>query len=92
MKVAVLYHPNREHERAVLDYVRDYRLFKGADREIDMVSLETVEGAHKAKVYDIVRYPAILAISNDGVLQKAWQGVEEFPILNEIDFYASSNG
>ena len=88
MKVVVLYHPNSEHERRVIDYARDFKMFKGGDREFELVSLETVAGAHMAKLYDITSYPAVLAVTNDGVMQKAWQ--DDFPLMNELDFYMQS--
>lgn len=87
MKVVILYHPNSEHERTVLDYVRDYRMFKGQDKNIELRSLETVEGAKTAKLYDVVRYPAVLALADDGHMLKLWQE-ELMPLMNELDSYS----
>lgn len=88
MKVVVLYHPNSQHERMVLDYARDFRMFKSGLSEVQLVSLETVEGANMAKLYDVTQYPAVLAVSNDGVMQKLWQ--DSLPLMNEIDSYMLS--
>ncbi len=81
----VLYHPNSEHSGMVLDYVRDCKLLK--DKELELMSLETIEGSDLARLYDITAYPAIVALSNDGHLQKMWMG-ENFPTLNELDHYS----
>ena len=88
MKIAVLYHPNSEHERTVLDYARDFRMFKSGLSEVELVSLETKEGANMARLYDITQYPAVLAVSNDGVMQKMWQ--DSMPLMNELDSYMVS--
>ena len=87
MRVAVLYHPKSEHEGRVLDYARDYKaLHRDQQREMELISLETKEGAEMAKLYDVVRYPAVLAIAKDGSLQKLWQD-EYLPLLRELDYY-----
>jgi hypothetical protein len=84
MRVVVLYHPKSEQEGKVLDFKADFKRLKG--RELELMSLETVQGAEAAKLYDITRYPAVLAMADDGQLQKAWQG-EELPMMNELEYY-----
>jgi hypothetical protein len=84
MKMVVLYRPNSEQEGKVLDFTRDYKQLR--NRELNLVSLDTVEGDNMAKVYDITQYPAFLAIKDDGQLEQMWQG-EQMPLMNEIDYY-----
>lgn len=79
-----MYHPHSEHGGIVEDYVHDFQRFKG--KELEKVSLETVEGSETARLYDVVRYPAILIIGPDGVLQKMWQA-PIMPLMNEVDSY-----
>lgn len=86
MKVVLLYHPNSEHARKVEDFARDFTRFN-KDRKLDLVSLETREGASKASIYDIVQYPAVLALSDDGILLRNWQG-EQLPLMDELAYYA----
>ena len=84
MKVIVLYHPNSEHERKVTDFERDFK--KQTDKVVELLSLETVEGAEMAKLYGVVQYPAVLARADDGTLLKVWQG--DLPLINEASYYA----
>jgi hypothetical protein len=84
MKIVILYHPKSEHEGKVLDFAADYKRQKG--KELELTSLETVEGDEMAKLYDITRYPAVLAIKEDGQLQRMWQG-EEMPLMDELSYY-----
>jgi hypothetical protein len=39
-----------------------------------------------AKLYDIVRYPAIVVMTNEGHLQKFWQD-QPFPLMDEVFAY-----
>lgn len=84
MKVVVLYRPNSEHAGKVLDFASEYKRTK--NRELQLVSLDTTEGDNMAKVYDIVQYPAYLAIKDDGQLEQMWQG-DQVPLMNELDYY-----
>ena len=81
MKALVLYRPNSEHERAVIELVRDYN--KQTSFELEMLSLDTIDGSSKAEIYDIVQYPAILVTDDNGQLIKMWQGTP-LPLINEI--------
>lgn len=85
MNVSVLYHPNSDHERAVLTYERDFKQRTG--RDLKLISLETVEGSELAKRYDITTYPAILATTNDGKLVKYWQD-QPLPLIDELSYYS----
>lgn len=82
MKIVALYHPNTEFAKMVEDYVRDYERKSGFT--IDLISLETTDGANMAKLYDIVRYPALLALREDAQLIQSWQG-EMLPLMSELD-------
>jgi hypothetical protein len=88
MKVVVLYRPNSEHYGRVMDYIRDYKRLH-PDTNVEMLSLDTVEGDETARLYDVYSYPAVLAVSNDGHLQQLWQS-EQLPLMREIDAYALS--
>jgi hypothetical protein len=84
MRVLVLYHPKSEHEGKVLDYAHEYHT-RQPDHELELLSLETKEGAQLAALYDVVRYPAILVIAENGSLLKFWQ--DDFPLMNDIEYY-----
>lgn len=87
MRTVILYHPNAEFAGVAEDYKRDYQN-RHKDQKIELISLETVEGAEMAKLYDVVRYPAILAIGPDNSLQKLWQD-QPWPLMDEVAAYSS---
>lgn len=80
----MLYRPKSEFARTVEEYARDFERQRG--RALELVSLETVEGAEMARLYGIVQYPALLAIRDDGQLLKEWQG-ERLPLMDEVVSY-----
>lgn len=87
MKASLLYHPNSDHARMVEGYAADFERIKG--HTIELISLETRQGADIARLYDIVRYPALIAARDNGELLKHWEGAE-LPLMDELAAYISS--
>lgn len=84
MKVSILYHPESEFARAVEEYAHDFERQKG--KAIELISLETKDGANLAALYDIVRYPALIVRRDNNDLVKHWEG-EPLPLMNEVAGY-----
>lgn len=85
MKVRILYHPVSEHGTEVEDYARD--LMRTESVEAELISLDTREGSEIAKLYDIVRYPAIIVTRDDGQVLQVWADAK-LPLMREIAYYA----
>lgn len=86
MRIVIIYHPKEEFAGMAEDYQRDFeRSHHG--KKIETISLDTVEGSEMAKLYDVVRYPALLALGPDGSLQKLWQD-RPWPLMDEVSAYA----
>jgi hypothetical protein len=83
MRAVILYHPKSDQIGVVEDYSQDFIRFKG--RALELVSLETVEGAEMAKLYGVVAYPAVLVIGPDNTLLQMWQYV--LPLMDELSAY-----
>ena len=84
MKALVLYHQQSEFARAVEEYAHDFEHQKG--KAIELISLETKEGANLASLYSIVRYPALLVCQDNNDPVKHWEG-EPLPLMNEVAGY-----
>jgi hypothetical protein len=54
---------------------------------LEILNVDTRDGSATASLYDVVQYPAILVLQNDGYPQKVWQG-SEMPLLGEVIAYA----
>lgn len=84
MKALAIYNPNSEHGRLVEEFNRNLEL--RTSRKLDILSTETVEGASMATLYGIVDYPALIVLTDDGVMQKIWQG-QNLPLIDEVVSY-----
>lgn len=84
MRLLILYKKNSEHESRVIEYSKEFKYRSRLDFEL--IDVETTDGDSLAKLYDIVRYPAILVIADDGRLIKSWIN-EELPLMDEVVGY-----
>lgn len=85
MRVVVVFKDDTDYARSVQDFLRDFERQTG--HQLDVVDPESADGAQFCEAYDIVRYPTILAISDDGQLQNQWSDLP-LPTINEVSFYA----
>lgn len=88
MKVVVIYRPNSEHGRLTEDFIRDYQA-RHDSGQLEAINIDSREGSALAALYDIMQYPTVLAMRDDGQLLRSWEG-EQLPLLNEVAAYANS--
>jgi uncharacterized protein YbbC (DUF1343 family) len=87
MKVLVLYRPNSEHGRGIETFIRDFRYQHESNAGLlDVQDIDTRDGVATASLYDVVQYPAVLVLGDDGQLLKSWQG-EDMPLMDEVAGY-----
>lgn len=84
MIAKVIYRPNSEHSRIVEEYMHDYLRRTGA--ELEYVNPDDRDGQSLCRAYDIVEYPTIIALSDDGQVQNSWRGLP-LPTINEVSYY-----
>lgn len=81
----VLYRPQSEFARPVEEFVHDFQ-YKYPGHSVEMVSIDTRDGAATASLYDIMSHPAIMVMRNDGNLQNSWVGMP-LPLMDEVAAY-----
>lgn len=87
MKVLVLYRPNSEHGRSVEAFIRDFKYQHGASADtLDVLDIDTRDGVATASLYDVLQYPAVLVLADDGQVLKSWQG-DNLPLMDELAGY-----
>ncbi len=84
MRVVVVYKDGTEETRAVTDFLRDHERVTG--RRLEELNPDSPAGAEFCRTYDIVEYPTIIALSNDGQMQQMWRGLP-LPTINEVSYY-----
>jgi hypothetical protein len=84
MRVVVVYKDNTEFTRTVDDYLRDFTRQTG--NELETLDPETPDGITFCRTYDIIEYPTIIALSDDGAMQQTWRGLP-LPTISEVSYY-----
>ncbi|HUS26829.1 MAG TPA: hypothetical protein VMY99_05785 [Nevskiaceae bacterium] len=86
VKLLILYRPNSDHASAVESFVRDFQQQHDLGNKLELVSLNTRDGAATANLYDVMSYPAILALADNGSVLNLWQG-QPLPLMDEVAGY-----
>jgi hypothetical protein len=89
MRILVLYRPKSEHGRMVERFVKEYQ--DEHTGRLEVLDVDSRDGSATATLYDVMQYPAILAVANDGSILKSWEG-ETLPMMNELAYYAYNGG
>ena len=85
VKLLILYRPNSEHATTIDSFVRDFQQRYEVGKKIELQSIDTREGSSTASIYDVMSYPAILALADDGSVLNVWQG--DLPLMDEVAGY-----
>lgn len=56
------------------------------DIKLDVQNIDSKEGSATASIYDVITYPGILALRNDGAASAIWQGAD-LPLIDEVAGY-----
>lgn len=89
MRLLILYRPNSEHSTRVEEFAHDFQSRHDIGKKLELVSLNTRDGAATASLYDVISYPAILALADDGSLLNSWQG-DTLPLMDEVAGYLTA--
>ena len=84
MKVIVVYKSQSEQAREVEDYLSDFSRQTGHD--LETLDPETKTGIDLCRTYDIMEYPTLVALSDDGQMQNMWSGLP-LPTISEVSYY-----
>ncbi len=84
MRVVVIYKSESDHAREVMDYLRDFTRQTG--HTLETMEPDTPEGISFCTTYDIVEYPTVVALSDNGSMQNMWRG-RPLPTISEVSFY-----
>ena len=84
MKAMIFYRTHSEHERMVDEYVRDFARHTG--KELPAVDVNSRDGTYLAQLYDIVKFPSIIAVDDQGQMLQTWDS-DMLPRFDEVSFY-----
>ena len=85
MRVVVVSKENTDYARTVFDFLRDFERQTG--HMLETIDPDSAEGSDFCRSYDIVEYPTIMALADDGSMQNMWRGIP-LPTISEVSYYA----
>ncbi len=88
MKVVVVYKDNTDYARTVTDFLHDF--YHQTGHQLEVIDPETVLGIQFCEAHDIVRYPTIIALGDDGSMQNQWNDLP-LPTINEVLYYVQQD-
>lgn len=84
MKVFVVYKQESDYARVVLDWLREFGRQTG--KTIEEIDPDSRSGASFCRDYDIVEYPTLVALDEEGHIQNLWRGTM-LPTISEVSYY-----
>lgn len=88
MRVVIVTKDNTDYARTVQEFLDNFARQTG--RGLEVLDPESPEGDSFCRAYDIVEYPSIVALTNDGQMQNMWRGTT-LPTIGEVSYYASQD-
>ncbi len=71
-----------DYSRSVFDWIEDFRRQTG--RTIEVLDPDVED--EFCKTYDIVQYPTIIALDEQGSVLASWRGLP-MPLRDEVNYY-----
>lgn len=84
MRVVVVTKEETDYARSVEMFLRDFNRQTG--RDLEVLDPNSLEGESFCRAYDIVEYPTIVALSDEGIMQQMWRGTS-LPTISEVSYY-----
>lgn len=88
--MVILYRQRSEHASTVESFVHDFR-YRHESSHLETVDADSREGIAMASLYDIMSFPAILALRDDGSVLKSWEG-DMLPLMDEVAYFTTNQG
>ncbi len=84
MRVVVLYKQQTDTTRQVEEFMADF--YRQTGRQLESMDPESPDGVSFCTAYDILEFPSLIAISDNGQLQNYWSGLP-LPTISEVSYY-----
>ncbi|MEO7904956.1 MAG: hypothetical protein ABIR91_04140 [Candidatus Saccharimonadales bacterium] len=84
MRTVIVFKEESDHAREVISYLRDFARQTG--HILETINPDTRDGSAFCRVHDIVEYPSVVALNDNGGMQNLWRGTP-LPTISEVSFY-----
>ena len=84
MRVVCVWREQSDYGRAVEEWMMEFERRTG--KEIESLDPDSKEGESFCRAYDVVEYPTILALGDDGSVLATWRGTM-LPLFDEVSYW-----
>ncbi|MBR2997304.1 hypothetical protein IKF33_02660 [Candidatus Saccharibacteria bacterium] len=88
MKVVCVWRDNTDYAREVTEWLEEFA--KRDAGEIESLDPDTIEGEAFARAHDVVEYPTIIAVDDEGRELEVWRGLP-LPLMDQVAYYAKES-
>ncbi len=88
MRVVVIYKRATDYGREVEEWVHELKA-RDISNIVQEVNPETRDGESMAQAYEIMQYPTIMALDDQGRVLSSWTGLP-LPRLDEVSYYLTA--
>lgn len=84
MRVVCVWREGYDYSRIVEEWLTEFE--RRTSKEVESIDPGTREGESFCRTYDIVEYPSILALDDNGAVLSMWRG-EMLPTFDEVAYW-----
>ncbi len=82
MRVVCVYKENQDYSRTVDEWITN--IYRQTGKQIETMNPD--ENQNFCEAYDIVEYPTVLALGEQGDIKASWRG-QSLPLINDVLYY-----
>lgn len=82
MRLVCIFREGEDYSRSVNEWLENFRRQTGHTLEV----MNPDENVSFCEAYDVVEYPTLLALGEDGSVRASWSG-RNLPLVNDVLFY-----
>lgn len=84
MRLVCVWREGQDYSRTVEEWIREFERRTGV--EMESLDPDTRDGEGFCRAYDVVEYPTILALGDNGAALAVWRG-QMLPTFDEVTYW-----
>ncbi len=84
MRVVCVWKEGYDYSRMMEEWLVEFE--RRTSKEVETIDPDTRSGAEFCRAYDVVEYPSILALGDDGAVLSMWRG-QMLPTFDEVAYW-----
>lgn len=84
MRVVCVWRENQDYSRMVEEWLTEFGRRSG--KEIESLDPDMPDGESFCRAYDVVEYPTLMALGDDGGVLAMWRG-QTLPTFDEVNYW-----